>query len=152
MHAEVQDLCPVIWNVFLRNSNFKSRAYENTSKIFPNRHQIPIPDWWTRCRRWVCLHQNNKSNVWTKTVIHHIIQSAYFAHVATRLLFSALQNWTLGTQDQKNKTFPLCGWFWSEIFYQRLYKSLSRSPKKELFNLNRLGGKQLPRIGNRLET
>ena len=33
MHAEVQDLCPVIWNIFLGKSYVKSRVYENTNSV-----------------------------------------------------------------------------------------------------------------------
>ena len=40
-------------------------------------------------------------NVWTKTGIHYITQPAHLSHGSTRLLSSALHNWTLGTQNQK---------------------------------------------------
>ena len=49
----------------------------------------------------ICLHKNHQRNVWTKTGIHNIIRSAYFSHVSTQLLYSALHNFNLGTQDQK---------------------------------------------------
>ena len=48
-------------------------------------------------------------NVGNKTGSHNIIQPAYFSHGATQVLSSALHNWTLFTQYNKNKTFPLCG-------------------------------------------
>ena len=74
--------------------------------------------------------KNRQRRVWTKTVRHHSLKSSYFSHGSTRLLSSALYNWTVVTQDQKNKILLMCGCFWSEIFYQRLFRSSSRFPKK----------------------
>ena len=151
MHDEAQDVCPVIWNIFHEKSNVKSRVYENIFKIFPNRDHIPIPYLWTHFSIWICLHKNHQRNVFTKTGSHYSIKSAYFSLGVTRILSSALHNWTLGTLHQKNKILPLCGWFWIKIFYQRWCKLPSRLPKKALCNFKRLGGSQLTRIDNRLE-
>ena len=101
MHAEFARFMPCNMKVFLGNFNVKSRLYENTFKIFPNRHQRPIPYLWTHCSIWVCLQKNNQRNMWNKTGIHYIILSAYFSHGSTWLLSNALHNWNLGTQDQK---------------------------------------------------
>ena len=116
MHDDVQDLCPVTWNIFPGNSNVKNRVYENTFKIFLTIHQSTLPYWCTNCSIWICLHKNHQRHVWTKTGIHHILQSDYFSHGATRLLSSDLHNWTLGTQDQKNEILRMCRWFWSDFF------------------------------------
>ena len=115
---------------FLGNSNVKSTLYKNKFKIFPTRHHITLPDWWTHCSRWIGLHKNHQMHVWNKTGSYHSLQAAFFSHGSTWLLYSALHNWNLGTQDQKNKMLPICRWFWSEIFYQRWYKPFSIFPKK----------------------
>ena len=92
----------ILWpeRLFLGNFYVKSRLYDNKLKIFPTRHQRPLTYWWTHCSRWICLHKNHQRHVWTKTGKHHSIQPDYLSHGSARLLFSALQNWTLGTQDQ----------------------------------------------------
>ena len=129
MHAEVQDLCPVTWKIFLGNPNVNSSVYEDTLKIFPTRHQRQIPDWGTHSSGWVCIHKNCQGGVWDKTGIHHILQSSYFSHGDTQILSSSLRNCSLGTQDQKNNILLMCGWFWSEMFFQRWCKNILGSIK-----------------------
>ena len=98
MHAEVQYLCPVTWNIFLGNLHVKIRVHGDKLKIFPTRHQRPIRDWGTHRGGWICVHKNYQGNVSTESGSHYILQPAHFAHVTARLLSSAFQNWTLGTQ------------------------------------------------------
>ena len=57
----------------------------------------------------------------------------------------------LWSHKTRNVFLLMCGWFWSEIFFQRWCKSSSRFPKKVLCNFKGLGGTQLPRIYNILE-
>ena len=118
IHTKVQYLCPVTWNISPGKSNGKSRVYENTFKIFPTIHQIPIPYWWHHCSRLICLHKNHQRNVYTKIGSHKIIQSYYFSHGSTRLLSSALHNWTLGTQDQRTK-FCLCADYFAVKYFTK---------------------------------
>ena len=101
IHDEVQDLCPVTWNIFHGNSNIKSRVYDNIFKIFPTRHLRTLPYWWAHCSRWICLHKSRQRHVWTETGSHNSLQPAYFEHGTTGLLCSALYNWTLVTKYQK---------------------------------------------------
>ena len=123
MHAEVQDVCPVPWNIFLGNPNVKRRFHEDKLKIVPTRHQITIHDWGTHSSIWICIHQNYQWNVWTKSGIHYSLQSPHLSYGAAHILYISLHNWTWGTQDQKNKILLMCGWFLSKIFFQKWCKS-----------------------------
>ena len=129
MHAEVQDLCPVTWFFFLGNTNVKSRVHEDTLKLVPTRNQILIRYWGTHSSGWICIHQNYQGNVWTKEGSHYSLQSANFSYGDTRILSIALQNWTLGTQYQKNNFLFMCGWLRSKIFFQRWCKSPPKLPE-----------------------
>ena len=122
----------VLWPeiFFLGNPNVKIRVYEDTLKMFTTRHQRPIPDWGTHISRWIFIHKNHQRNVWTETGIHHSLQSAYLSHGAARILSSDLHNWTLDTQDEKNKFLLMCGWFWSGFFSKGNANHLLDSLKK----------------------
>ena len=151
MHAKVQDLCPVTWNISPWNPNVKIRVNEDTLKIFPTRHQRPIWYWGTHISGWICIHQNYQGDIWTKSGIQYILQSAHFSHGPKQLLSSAFHNWTLGTKYHKNNFLFMCAWLWTKIILQRWYKSPPKFPKKELCNFNELGGTQFPQIDNILE-
>ena len=141
----------VMWpKIFLLgNLNVKSIVHEDTLKIFTTRHKRTMWYLGTHSSGWICVHQKYQGNIWTKVGSHYSLQSSHITHEATGLLSSALHNYNLGTQDEKNKLL-LCGSLWSKIFFQRWCKSPPKFFKKALCNINRSGGTQLPRIYNRL--
>ena len=103
IQTEMQDLCSVTWKIFLQKTNVKSILHENTHKIFPTRHQRMIRDWGIHSSWWICVHKNYQGNIWTESGIHYSLQTSHFSYGTAQLLSSGLHNWTLGTQDQKDK-------------------------------------------------